>query len=199
MPNVGPLELVVILAIALIVLGPKKLPEVGRSIGKGMREFKESLTGETDARRRGRAPRSQDRVSADRRARCSSASSRTRGATSPTSAAAWSPCATARAVASTRRERRGQPAALRGRRPRDPSRAQDDFEDEGAELGAIYHSHTRSEPYPSQTDVNFAAGWPGVEWLIVGLRRDGEPTVRSYRIDDGVVDEVEVDVEVAGD
>jgi sec-independent protein translocase protein TatA len=48
MPNVGPLELIVILAIALIVLGPKKLPEVGRSIGKGMREFKESLNGDTD-------------------------------------------------------------------------------------------------------------------------------------------------------
>jgi len=77
--------------------------------------------------------------------------------------------------------------------------AQDAFEDEGAELGAIYHSHTRSEPYPSQTDINFAAGWPGVEWLIVGLRRDGEPTVRSYRIDDGVVTEVEVEVEVHSD
>jgi sec-independent protein translocase protein TatA len=48
MPNVGPLELVVILAIALIVLGPKKLPEVGRSIGRGMREFKDSLSGESD-------------------------------------------------------------------------------------------------------------------------------------------------------
>ena len=48
MPNVGPLELVVILAIALIVLGPKKLPEVGRSIGKGMREFKESVSGDSD-------------------------------------------------------------------------------------------------------------------------------------------------------
>jgi proteasome lid subunit RPN8/RPN11 len=72
-------------------------------------------------------------------------------------------------------------------------RAQDAFETDGAELGAIYHSHTRSEPYPSQTDVNFAAGWPGVEWLIVGIRRDGEPTVRSYRIDDGVIEEVEVD------
>jgi sec-independent protein translocase protein TatA len=48
MPNVGPLELIVILAIALIVLGPKKLPEVGRSIGKGMREFRESLSGESD-------------------------------------------------------------------------------------------------------------------------------------------------------
>jgi proteasome lid subunit RPN8/RPN11 len=77
--------------------------------------------------------------------------------------------------------------------------AQDAFEDEGAELGAIYHSHTRSEPYPSQTDVNFAKGWPGVEWLIVGVRRDGDPTVRSYRIDDGVVTEVEVAVEVPSD
>jgi [CysO sulfur-carrier protein]-S-L-cysteine hydrolase len=77
--------------------------------------------------------------------------------------------------------------------------AQDAFEDEGAELGAIYHSHTRSEPYPSQTDINFAKGWPGVEWLIVGVRRDGDPTVRSYRIDDGVVTEVEVDVEVPSD
>ena len=77
--------------------------------------------------------------------------------------------------------------------------AQDAFEADGADLGAIYHSHTRSDPYPSQTDVNFAAGWPGVEWLIVGLRRDDEPTVRSYRIDNGVVAEVAVDVEVARD
>ena len=48
MPNVGPMELIVVLVIALIVLGPKKLPEVGRSVGKGMREFKESLTGDND-------------------------------------------------------------------------------------------------------------------------------------------------------
>jgi sec-independent protein translocase protein TatA len=45
MPNVGPMELVLVLAVALIVLGPKKLPEVGRSLGKGMREFKDSLSG----------------------------------------------------------------------------------------------------------------------------------------------------------
>ena len=50
MPNVGPMELIVILAIALIVLGPKKLPEVGQSLGKGMREFKESLAGENEHR-----------------------------------------------------------------------------------------------------------------------------------------------------
>ncbi len=43
--NVGPMELIIVLAIALLVLGPKKLPEVGRSVGKGMREFKDSLAG----------------------------------------------------------------------------------------------------------------------------------------------------------
>jgi sec-independent protein translocase protein TatA len=42
--NLGPGELLLILAIALVVLGPKKLPEVGRSLGKGMREFKDSLS-----------------------------------------------------------------------------------------------------------------------------------------------------------
>jgi proteasome lid subunit RPN8/RPN11 len=66
-------------------------------------------------------------------------------------------------------------------------RALEDFEDAGAELGAIYHSHTRTEPYPSQTDINFAANWPGVEWIIVGLDRQGEATVRSYLIEDGNV------------
>lgn len=46
MPNVGPLELVVVLIVALVVLGPKRLPEVGRSLGNGIREFKDSLSGE---------------------------------------------------------------------------------------------------------------------------------------------------------
>jgi sec-independent protein translocase protein TatA len=46
MPNVGPLELAVVLIIALVVLGPKRLPEVGRSLGNGIREFKDSLTNE---------------------------------------------------------------------------------------------------------------------------------------------------------
>ncbi len=47
MPNIGPMELIIVLAIALIVLGPKKLPEVGRSIGRGMREFKDGLSTST--------------------------------------------------------------------------------------------------------------------------------------------------------
>ena len=66
------------------------------------------------------------------------------------------------------------------------------IEQDGCELGAIYHSHTRSEPYPSQTDINFAANWPGVEWIIVGLTDDRAPEVRSYLIDGGEVREVDL-------
>ena len=66
------------------------------------------------------------------------------------------------------------------------------IEDEGHTLGAIYHSHVRSPPYPSQTDVNFAANWPGVEWIIVGLSAGAEPEVRSYLIDDGRISEVTI-------
>ncbi|MDQ8047044.1 MAG: M67 family metallopeptidase [Patulibacter sp.] len=67
----------------------------------------------------------------------------------------------------------------------------DDIEDAGEELGGIYHSHTRSAPYPSQTDINFAAGWPGIEWLIVGMKT-GQPEVKSYLIEDGQVSDVPV-------
>ena len=45
MTSIGPMELIVVLAIALIVLGPKRLPDAGKSVGKGMREFKEALSG----------------------------------------------------------------------------------------------------------------------------------------------------------
>jgi sec-independent protein translocase protein TatA len=48
--SVSPGELIVVLIIALIVLGPKRLPEVGRSIGNGMREFRDSLSGESRRR-----------------------------------------------------------------------------------------------------------------------------------------------------
>lgn len=49
MGPIGPTELIVILVIALLILGPKKLPEVGKSLGKGMREFKDSISSSTDA------------------------------------------------------------------------------------------------------------------------------------------------------
>ena len=49
MPNVGPMELVIVLAVALLILGPKRLPAAGRSLGQGMREFKDSVTGKAPA------------------------------------------------------------------------------------------------------------------------------------------------------
>ena len=48
MPGIGPLEIVVVLVIALLVFGPKRLPEMGRSVGKGLREFKDSVTGDKE-------------------------------------------------------------------------------------------------------------------------------------------------------
>ncbi len=45
MPNVGPTELIIVLVIVLVIFGPKKLPGLGRSLGQGMREFKDSITG----------------------------------------------------------------------------------------------------------------------------------------------------------
>jgi [CysO sulfur-carrier protein]-S-L-cysteine hydrolase len=79
--------------------------------------------------------------------------------------------------------------------PRDLLRIAE-IEDRGRQI-AIYHSHTRSAPVPSQTDVNFAANWPGVEWLIVGVAGD-EPDVRNWRIEAGRVTQVEVRVDGAG-
>jgi len=46
MPNVGPLELAIVLIIALVIFGPKRLPELGRSVGRGIREFKSSVSGD---------------------------------------------------------------------------------------------------------------------------------------------------------
>ena len=47
--NVGPLEIIIVLIIALIVFGPKRLPELGRSLGKGIREFRGSVSGDSDS------------------------------------------------------------------------------------------------------------------------------------------------------
>ncbi len=49
MPNIGPTELIIVLVLALLVLGPKRLPAAGRSLGQGIREFKTSLTRASDS------------------------------------------------------------------------------------------------------------------------------------------------------
>lgn len=48
MPNIGPLEIIIVLVIVLVIFGPKRLPELGRSMGHGLREFKDSVTGKGD-------------------------------------------------------------------------------------------------------------------------------------------------------
>lgn len=48
MPNIGPMEIGIVLIIALIVFGPKKLPELGQSLGKGIREFKGSISADSE-------------------------------------------------------------------------------------------------------------------------------------------------------
>jgi len=50
MPNIGAPELIIVLVIALLIFGPKRLPGLGRQLGTGMREFKESITGNDDKR-----------------------------------------------------------------------------------------------------------------------------------------------------
>jgi sec-independent protein translocase protein TatA len=47
MPNIGPMELIILLVVVLVIFGPKRLPQLGRSLGSGMREFKDSVTGKT--------------------------------------------------------------------------------------------------------------------------------------------------------
>ena len=77
--------------------------------------------------------------------------------------------------------------------PRDQIRIQNDIDDHGWELGAIYHSHTRTEPFPSQTDINLARNWPDPLYVIVGVAGEA-PDVRAYRIVDGQVTETELEV-----
>jgi proteasome lid subunit RPN8/RPN11 len=76
---------------------------------------------------------------------------------------------------------------------REVLRVINELDDAGLDLGAIYHSHTHTAPYPSQTDINFARNWPGVEWLIVGLAGE-QPEVRCYLIEEGEVREVPIEV-----
>ena len=71
-------------------------------------------------------------------------------------------------------------------------RIQTAIEDAGMELGAIYHSHTRSAPYPSQTDINLAF-YPESLYVIVGVK-DDDPDVRAWRIADGAYSEAALEV-----
>jgi proteasome lid subunit RPN8/RPN11 len=68
------------------------------------------------------------------------------------------------------------------------------IEDEGGELLAIYHSHTKSAAYPSQTDVNQAVAWPEQIYLIVSLADKDSPVVRGYLLKDLRIANAEVSI-----
>lgn len=76
--------------------------------------------------------------------------------------------------------------------PQDQFRIMMEMEEQGQELAAIYHSHTKSPAYPSQTDINLAA-YPGVVYLIASLV-EGEEPLRGFTIVDGEVVEGELSV-----
>jgi [CysO sulfur-carrier protein]-S-L-cysteine hydrolase len=77
--------------------------------------------------------------------------------------------------------------------PQDQFRIMTEMDEKDEELAAIYHSHTASPAYPSQTDINLAA-YPETLYLIVSLA-EGEKDLRGYRIEEGVVTEVDLQVE----
>ena len=69
------------------------------------------------------------------------------------------------------------------------------IEDDGKEMLAIYHSHTKSAAYPSQTDVNQAVNWPDAIYLIVSLQDEDAPEVKGYWLKDLTIADVELVVE----
>ena len=78
--------------------------------------------------------------------------------------------------------------------PTDQLRVMNQLEEDGEDLVGIYHSHTNSEAYPSQTDVNLADAWPDPLYLICSLEHADDPAVRAFAIREGGVEEVELDV-----
>jgi len=69
-----------------------------------------------------------------------------------------------------------------------------EIEDGGGELLAIYHSHTKSAAYPSQTDVNQAVAWPDQVYVIVSLADGEAPDVKGFLLKDLRIEDVALDV-----
>lgn len=78
--------------------------------------------------------------------------------------------------------------------PQDLLRITGEIEDAGEDLVAIYHSHTRSAAYPSQTDVNLAANWPDPLYLICSLEDPDSPVLRGFAIRDGGIEETDLEI-----
>ena len=77
--------------------------------------------------------------------------------------------------------------------PKEQLQVFDEIEDQGWELWAIYHSHTHSEAYPSETDVRLAM-YPEARYILVSLADREDPVIRSYSIVDGAITEEELTI-----
>lgn len=78
--------------------------------------------------------------------------------------------------------------------PQGQIQAYNAIQENGEELLGIYHSHTRSAAYPSQTDVNQAVAWPEQVYVIVSLENEEAPDVKAYDLADLKIADVDLDV-----
>jgi [CysO sulfur-carrier protein]-S-L-cysteine hydrolase len=77
--------------------------------------------------------------------------------------------------------------------PKQQLRAMTEIDDREWELGAIYHSHTRTRAYPSATDVKLAF-YPSTLYMIVSLADENHPDLHAYRIEDAQIEEVRLEI-----
>lgn len=78
--------------------------------------------------------------------------------------------------------------------PMEQYRVYSKIEEDGQEVVGIYHSHTRTAAYPSQTDINLASGWPDAVYFIVSLEKTDEPYVKGFMIRGKEVEDVDLQV-----
>ena len=79
---------------------------------------------------------------------------------------------------------------------RDLQRIYDEIDENDLQVGIIYHSHTRSDPEPSQTDINLASPFlPDAVYLIVGVKDPGHDDLRAWHIKDGRVSKAQLEID----
>jgi proteasome lid subunit RPN8/RPN11 len=78
--------------------------------------------------------------------------------------------------------------------PREQLDLMNEIDEAGEDLVGIYHSHTRTPAYPSQTDINLASGWPDAVYFIVSLEKADQPVVNAFRITGSTVEDVDLQV-----
>lgn len=76
--------------------------------------------------------------------------------------------------------------------PREQLELMNRIDEDGQEVAGIYHSHTRTPAYPSQTDINLASGWPEAVYFIVSLEHQDAPVVKAFRIEGSKVEDVDI-------